>query len=145
MKRAWWMVLVAIAGCYRSVPVAGVAPGVGGEVVVDLTAAGAVQLAPQLGAQLQSVRGRVAEVSESALVLAVTATSDRSGSESLWKGERAVIPRAMIDQVSERRIDRKRTWIVVLVTLVAVVVAGGILGGAGGFDGFVGGGGGGRQ
>ena len=118
---------------------------VGAEVVATLSDAGAVQMAPQLGAQLESVRGRVVEASDSAITLTVLATTTRSGVETLWNGERVSLPRTIVVDVRGRRLDRKRTILVTVLSLTGVILAGGILSGGSGFDGFIGGGGGGKR
>lgn len=145
-----WRTLVVLsfllaAGCYRSVPLTTPSPETGTEVVVHLTDAGAVRLAPLLGAQLARVRGRVTDASESAVALSVIATVNRAGNEALWRGEPVTIPRELVSSIALRRVDRRRTTLVTLLALAGVVVAGSILGGGSGFDGFLGGGGGPRQ
>ena len=136
---------VSFAGCFRAIPLETSNLRAGSEAELFLTDLGTLQLSHQLGAQLESVRGNVAEADDKAIVLFVKATTNRSGTESLWRGERVPIPREYVKLSSIRKLDRKRTTIVTLLSLLGVVVAGSLLGGGTGFDGFIGGGGGGRQ
>ena len=111
------------------------------EVVLDLTERGAIELASQLGAQLRSVSGRVSTVSPERYGVSVTQTTSRGGVETIWRGESASIPRTYVDRLYERRLDRKRTWIVVGLTFVGAVLAGEAFGIDTGLDGLLGGGG----
>lgn len=133
--------LMASTACYRSVPIE---PGVvtpGREVVLELTPNGSLELAPQLGAQLVSVTGRLGDVTGSRYVVSVRQTNARGGIETLWKGEQANIPKNLVTQVFERRIDKKRSWMVAGLTVVGVVLAGEAFGINTGLDGFISGGG----
>lgn len=130
---------LAVLGCYTSVPVDGGAPTVGREVVLDLTDRGAIDLAPQLGAQLRSVAGRVATFDAGRYTVSVTQTTSRSGVETIWRGESAQIPREFVSRVYERRVDRKRTWLVAALTVVGAVALGEAFGIDTGVDGLLGG------
>lgn len=132
--------LTLVGACYKSVPVDSSAVTVGREVVLDLTERGAIELASQLGAQLRSVAGRVSTVSLERYEVSVTQTTSRAGVETIWRGESASIPRQYVDRLHERRIDRKRTWIVAGLTVVGAVLAGEAFGIDTGLDGLFGGG-----
>ena len=137
--------LFTTASCYRLTPTDGGAPTVGRELVLELSERGAIELAPQLGVQLQSVTGRVADFRDDSYQMAVTQTNSRGGVETLWRGEQASIPRAYVVRVAERRLDRRRTWIVAGISAVGVAIAGSAFGGSGFGDLFGGRGGGTRQ
>lgn len=123
--------LCTTASCYRLTPTDGGAPTVGRELVLQLSERGAIELAPKLGVQLRSVTGRVADFRNDAYEMAVTQTNSRSGVETLWRGEQASIPRAYVVQVAERRLDRRRTWLVAGISAVGVAIAGSAFGGSG--------------
>ncbi|MBL8961974.1 MAG: hypothetical protein JNJ98_19080 [Gemmatimonadetes bacterium] len=133
--------LLAAVGCYRSVPIEPSATVPGREVVVVLTPRGSLELAPLLGAQVNSVSGRLVDVTPTAFRLSVSSTSARGGMETLWKGETADVLREYAAAVSERRIDKKRSWIVAGLTVLGVMVAGEAFGINTGLDGFITGGG----
>jgi hypothetical protein len=132
--------LVFAGACYQSVPVDSGAVTVGREVVLDLTDRGAIELASQLGVQLRSVAGRVNTVSADRYDVSVTQTTSRSGVETIWRGESAVIQRQYVDRLYERRVDRKRTWIVAGLTIAGAVLTGEAFGIDTGLDGLLGGG-----
>lgn len=128
-------------GCYRTTPVTAPSPDSRVQLVVDLTDAGSVQLAPKLGTRIESVRGTVADETEAGLALLLLATTNRTGSEAHWRGERVEIPRDYIAGMRERRFDRGRSILFAALLVGGVIVAGGIIGGGSGFSGLLGGGG----
>ena len=138
--------LVLPASCYRLSATEGGAPTVGRELVFELSERGGIELAPQLGAQLKSVTGRVNDFRDDAYQVALTQTNSRTGVETLWRGEAASIRRDFVVSVAERQLDARRTWLVAGLSALGVALAGRAFGidyGLGGL--FGGGGGGGRQ
>jgi hypothetical protein len=128
-------------GCYRYVPIDDESPALGSAVRVELTDAGALTMAPLIGARIESVDGRVTSAADTALTLTVTGTTDRFGNEVSWRGEQVVIPRSALAGFRRRTLDRKRSYLFggVAVGLVAAVGVGF------GIDGSGGGGGGGAS
>jgi hypothetical protein len=55
--------------------------------------------------------------------MVVTATTDRTGVETPWRGERVVFPRSALAGIHRRTLDRKRSYMVGGITagLVAAV------------------------
>jgi hypothetical protein len=131
--------LLFVSACYEYTPIEGGVSTVGREVVLELSEQGAIALAPQLGAQLQSVSGRVTGVSDDAYQVSVTQTNSRSGVETLWRGENASISRAYVASVGDRRLDKRRTWIVTGLAALGVALAGQAFGVNTGLDGLIGG------
>ena len=104
--------LLAIPGCYRLAPLETDVPDAGTEVRLALTDAGSVQLASQVGPRIEALEGRALEVSDSALVLAVSSTFNRSGVEMPWNSERVRVPLGAIDYIRKRELDHRKTWLV---------------------------------
>lgn len=118
------LLLLPGASCYRLVPGDASAPAIGRELVLELSERGAIELAPQLGSQLRSVTGRVIDFRGDVYRVAVTQTNSRGGVETLWRGEEASIPRPYVRSVGERRLDKRRTWLVSALTALGIVLAG---------------------
>lgn len=116
--------LLVAASCYRLSATEGGAPTVGRELVLELSDRGAVELAPQLGAQLRSVTGRVNAFGDEGYRVAVTQTNSRTGIETLWRGEEATIRHDYVLSVAERRLDKRRSWIVAGLSALGVILAG---------------------
>ena len=106
------LAVVLLPGCYRLTPVNGGVPDAGAEVRLDLTDAGSVQLASQVGPRIDALEGRAIEVSDSVLVLEMTGAVKRNGVTAPWSGERVRVRLQTVDQVRARQLDRKATWLV---------------------------------
>ena len=125
---------IATGACYRYSAIDAQSPALGTEVRVRLTDAGAVALGPLVGNRIELVDGRIAAVSDTALTLSVTGTTDRLGSEVPWKGESVVFPRATVAGLERRSIDRGKSYLVggIAAGLVAAVGVGFSISGNGG-------------
>ena len=104
--------LLVLPGCYRLAPLETDTPDAGSEVRVVLTDAGSVQLASLVGPRVETLEGRTVQVSDSALVVAVSSTFNRAGVEMPWNHERLSVPRGAIDQIRKRELDHRKTWLV---------------------------------
>jgi len=109
------LILGFATGCYQYVPMSPGAPVPNAEVRFALTPAGAASLTPVLGRGTVAVEGRVATVTDTAYVLAVSATlkpnegGTASTARTVWAGEMVNIPRASIASTDSRTLDRGRT------------------------------------
>lgn len=121
-------------GCYRYAPMDVESPALGSPVRVQLTDAGALTMAPLIGARIESVDGRITSAADTGLTLSVTGTIDRFGNEVPWRGEQVMIPRAALAGFQRRTLDRKRSYLFggVAVGLVAAVGVGFGISGNGG-------------
>lgn len=138
--------LLCVSACYKYTPIEGGVSAVGREVVLELSERGSIELAPRLGAQLQSVSGRVSDYSDDIYQISVTQTTSHGGVETLWRGESAAVARAYVTSVGDRQLDKPRSWIVAGLTAFGVALAGKAFGVNTGLDGLFGSGGrGGRQ
>ncbi|MGQ0537449.1 MAG: hypothetical protein ACT4R6_00760 [Gemmatimonadaceae bacterium] len=127
-------------------PIDAAVPPDGKQISLELTDAGAVLLAPSLGAQLEAVNGRVAMASDTAISLGVTSTRHRNGRESLWSGERVSVPLTAVARMQERRLDKQRSWLASGLAVAGVLLLGAAFGVTGtGLDGLFGGRGGGSR
>jgi hypothetical protein len=136
------MVAVALAGCYRYVPVDAREPAAepGSEVRLYLSTDGAKELEPKLGAQTAAVEGRVSAVRPDAVDVVVSSTTKAYGGQPVrWVGEQVTIPRAAITRSERRTLDRRRTIVAggtaVLSTVATFLILKAVTGSASGSDG----------
>jgi hypothetical protein len=116
----WLPALLLAIGCYRYVPIASGAPALGTEFRAQLTDEGTIRLAPLLGNQVTVVEGRMSASNDSAYVVSVTSTTNRSQVQTFWTGESVHLPRAAVRTIESRELNRRKTWFV-----AALGVAGG--------------------
>lgn len=127
--------LTVLPGCYRAVPVAdpGAMP-VGHRLVVSLTPQGTQDLAAQVGPGVVRAEGVVTSAGADTLVLALTRTEQASGVDQLWQRQPVRVPRRLVASVSERRLDRARSWFVAAGFVALAVLSATLLGDAVGGD-----------
>ena len=128
------LVLAPLAACYRAAPLAGpTAAPAGRRVVVSLTAQGTQDLASQLGPGVVRAEGVVIAAAPDGIELALTRTELATGTDQLWQRQRVRVPSAAVAALSERRLDRVRSWLaaaaVVALAALATALVGGELGG----------------
>ena len=127
----------ALSACYRAVPVRA-APRVGTELVLDMTSDATEQLGGFLGRGVVSARGRLVDWAADSVVVSMLATVNTNGEEQLWRRERVAVPRVAIARITERRVSRGRTAVVVGMAAAVLVAAIGLA--TSGEDGPAGGG-----
>lgn len=141
--RATAMILVLLVpGCYRYQPLETPTPAAGTRVVADLTNAGTLELASQIGPGIASLRGAVVECDQEALLIALSSVLGRNEQETFWSGEQVRIPRTAVARVQQRRFALGKSFLfggTVVGGLLAAVRAfqgdgsgGGVTGGGGG-------------
>lgn len=109
MRAAALIAFVVVAGCYNYYPLDHPAPASGTRVAADLTDAGSLQLASQIGPGATSVRGEVVESEPDALFLALTSVLGRNEQETYWSGERVRVPLITLARVQQRRFALGKT------------------------------------
>jgi len=127
---------LALAACYRYVPLAAPTPEPGARLEVQLTDAGSAALAASVGPRVTAIEGQLLGVHPDTLELAVVAVRFYDGQENYWKGERVVVPRGAIAAMRQRRLSTPRTVLfagAIVVAAASVGTATGALGdGSGG-------------
>lgn len=117
------LLLVLTSGCYNTVPLGGVTPAAGTELVVQLTDAGSRGLSGPLGQATTQVRGLYVDSSADTLRLAMIATTLANGEDRLWNKEVVGIPRQYVATTSEKVLSSsKSTGVAVLGVVGAIAV-----------------------
>jgi hypothetical protein len=115
---------VAFSGCYTQRPLTAPIPAPGSDVVALLTDSGTVVMGTQLGPGVTEVEGVVADADANSWRLLMTRVDQRGGTSTLWNREPVTFPRSALTQVSVRRLDRKRSWLMAgLIATTAFVAA----------------------
>ncbi len=135
----------SLGGCYtyQYLPEA---PRPGTRIAVDLTDVGRSELADNVGPDILQVEGRLTQVADSQITLAVTRTVALRGLAQDWAGEAVTLRTGQYRMVRERTFSAPRTVVLagaVTAGFVAFVAGVGLTGGASGDAGGPNGGGGG--
>lgn len=99
-----------LAGCYQYAPPSSGPVASGREVRAVLTDSGARALGQTVGEGVQWVDGRLlSSPADSAVTLAVTETTTRSGHTTPWSGENVSIPRGYVATFEQKVLSRPHT------------------------------------
>lgn len=124
---------VVLGACYDYVPQVAQQPTPGTEVRLTLTDLGSASAAAAVGPRVESVDGRITQITGDSIVVAATQTTRQGGVESTWNGERVALPRSAVASIGVRRLSASRTALASAVGVAAVVgtIAGFHIGGSG--------------
>jgi hypothetical protein len=103
------LTVVLLGGCYSYHPLETAIPTPGTRVAAELTDAGSLQMASQIGPNVISVRGEVVESTSDALLLTLTSVMGRNEQEVFWSGEQVRIPLTTVARVQQRRFALGKT------------------------------------
>jgi hypothetical protein len=109
MRRSALALILLVVGCYSYRPLESPTPLSGTRVEADLTDAGSVQLASQVGPGVTSVRGEVLESDSQAVLLALTSVVGRNQQEVFWSGEQVRVPLTTIARLQQRKFATGKT------------------------------------
>jgi hypothetical protein len=112
---------VGTAGCYAYYPARDAGSLQGHRASVSLTDSGSVVLAPRIGASVVALEGRYAGDSAGAYLIDLAVTRQRSGVEADWRGERIVVPRALVASLEQREFSAPRSVLMGALTAVGLV------------------------
>jgi hypothetical protein len=115
----WATSLLLQQGCYNSVPVVGASMIPAGEVTITVNDRGRTMLGSRLGTLLDNLTGRIVRADSTQVEIAVSTATDVRGTMARWGGERFVIPREGIGTMVEKKVAKKRSWM-----LAGAIVAG---------------------
>ncbi len=117
MTRIFPLVALALlGGCYSYSRVAA-PPPTGADVEVELTDAGAADLARLIGPNVVSIRGRIVENGSDTLLLAVESVLKRSGTDEFWSKEPLGIARPQIASIATRKFSAAKSGLLALTAI----------------------------
>jgi hypothetical protein len=122
-----------MGGCYNYTPLATPSPEVGTYVVVKLTDAGSLELAPYLGPNVFVVRGRYLRDVDQGVLVSVSSVELVRGDQLDWAGEQVTLPTKDIAGIQVRQLSKRRSALLVgvgITGLVATTAAFALAGGA---------------
>lgn len=112
--------MMLIAGCYRYAAMGDGAPAAGAEVRLALGSGATPNLFRVLGEGTTAVDGRIATASDTGYVVSVSGTRKAGETATTaWAGEQVLIPRAAVAQVQRRTLDKKRTFGIAGIAILA--------------------------
>lgn len=125
-RRRFTAVLAAMAvfnaGCYQLVPLES-APRPGIDVVLELNDRGRAELADSIGPAADRIEGRLRSASDGVYQMDVRAVRYLKEPEQVWSGERLRVPMPYVAKGSERRLDKRKSWLLGVASAAALTLA----------------------
>jgi len=105
------MMLPLLAGCYTVQPLVGSRPepAPGTRLVIELTDAGRVAMANQMGSDVARFESRLVRQTDSAYLLSVSLVVGAWGAQTRWNGEQVALRTDYVRTIGERRFSTRRT------------------------------------
>jgi hypothetical protein len=111
-------------GCYTSRPLDLSALPPGQVVTLTLTPVGTDAVTALVGPQVERLEGELVRASPDSFDLRLLRTARQDGREDPWQRQRVQLARAQVASVTERRLDKKRSWLLGAAILAAAVALG---------------------
>ena len=112
-----------LVGCYSQYPLAMPAPTPATRIIAQVTDTGAVVMGNALGPGVTEVEGIVAGADASSWNLYMLRVVQRGDISTAWNRELVTFPRNALTNVSEKRLDKKKSWVAATFIVAAAVVA----------------------
>ena len=124
---AMLLLVSAVSGCYRYVPVTRSSLAPGASVSVALTSQGSVNAAPRIGNDVASLEGTVSDTDSSGGITLSLLSVRRRGENlaSTWSGESIQLSSGDIAEIRGKQLSRGRTaaaWTALGAVSVAIIV-----------------------
>jgi len=112
-----------VVACYTRRPITSATPEPSTRIVARLTDSGVVEMGRSIGAGAYEIEGVVAEADASVWKLHVTRVEQRTGSSINWNRELVSFPRYALTDITEKRLDRNRSWMAAGIITAAAILA----------------------
>src|SRR5262245_49004464 len=118
------LLLLSTAACYTRSPLGSPTPPPETRVIAQLTDSGTVAMGQALGPGALEIEGVVASANPSAWDLHLLRVDHRDGKTTPWNRELVSFPRSMLTNPTQKRLDKKKSWIMAgAVTASAILAA----------------------
>lgn len=133
------MIVPFLAGCFTMQPLAGSRPepAPGTRLIIELTDAGRVAMANQMGPEVARFESRLVRQTDSAYVLSVSLVVGLWGAQTRWNGEQVNLRTDYVRTIGERRFSAGRTVLAAAgatASIMAIVLTRNLLGGGNSTD-----------
>ena len=119
--------MVSLAACYTQHPL-GTDPAPAMRIVATMTEAGAVAMSNAIGPGSTEVEGLLVSADADTWTLEMLRVDHRGRNTASWNREHVTFPRDALTDVTERTLDKKRTWLAAGSFAAGAVLIGALLG-----------------
>src|SRR5437867_4791005 len=123
------LTLVCFTGaCYTQYPLGMAVPAPRTRIIAEITDTGTVAMGNAIGPGATEGEGVVAEADASSWKLHVLRVDQRGGFSTLWNQELVTFPRYALTSVTEKRLDKKKSWMAAGIIAVTAILAARVFG-----------------
>ena len=122
------VLMVSLAACYTQRPLAMTIPEPTTRIVATVTDSGVVAMSNAIGSGSTEVEGIVVSADTETWTLQVVRVNHRGGQSVMWNREQVTFPRGALTNVTERTLDKKRSWITAGLIAASTLLVGGLFG-----------------
>ena len=112
-----------LVGCYSQYPLGLSVPAPATRVTAEVTDTGTVVMGNAIGPGAIGLEGIVADANATTWKLYMLRVDQRGGISTVWNGELVTFPRNALTNVSEKRLDRKKSWAAAGLIAAAAILA----------------------
>lgn len=118
------LILLGLTACYTQRPLETSVPAPATRIIARVTDSGAVVIAGPVGPGASEVEGVVATADEAVWNLNLLRVDYRGGASVIWNRELVSFPRGVLSNVSEKKVNRTRSWVAAgLITAGAILAS----------------------
>jgi hypothetical protein len=117
-----------LSGCYSASPIPPSGPAPGTRIHAELTREGAAQMAPQIGSGVLSVEGFATRVGQTEWDISLVTARMVGGSDVEWNREVVRFPVTALGTVTERKLQKQRSYVAAGLVAGAMLLAGRLFG-----------------
>jgi hypothetical protein len=125
------LVILAAVGCYTQRPLVTPVPEPGSRIVAQLTDVGVVEMSNAIGSGAIQVEGLIVKADATAWSMNLLRVDHRGTGSIAWNRELVTFPRSVLTGVSEKRLDRRKSWVAGGILVAGAYLAARLLGSAG--------------
>lgn len=115
--------LILATACYDQIPIGLSAPTRESRVIASLTDLGAQQMAGKIGPAATEIEGYIQSATDSVWSIRLVRVDQLGGYSTIWTQELVDFPRSALNAPVERRLNKKKSWVMAAVAAVGVSLA----------------------
>lgn len=115
--------LVVATACYDRTPLGLSAPAPEARVIARLTDLGAQQMAGRIGPAATEIEGYIDSATDSVWRIRLVRVDQLGGYSTRWSQELVEFPRSALNAPTERRLNKRKSWLMAGAVAAAVTIA----------------------
>lgn len=120
--------MISLWGCYVQRPLTMAVPAPAMRIVATMTDSGVVAMSNAIGPGSTEIEGIVVSADTDRWTLEMLRVAHRGGTSVTWNREHVTFPRDALTNVTERSLDKRRSWLTAGLITASAFLVGGLFG-----------------